>query len=84
VSLAVAHGLGNAQKVVEMMKSGKKAYHFVEVMTCPAAASAAADNRGLPRTRNVLPASALFTRRMRARNSGNRMKTEGQADLREF
>jgi iron only hydrogenase large subunit-like protein len=35
VSLAVAHGLGNARKVIETMRSGKKAYHFVEIMTCP-------------------------------------------------
>jgi iron only hydrogenase large subunit-like protein len=34
-SLAVAHGLGNARTVVEALKSGKKSYHFVEVMTCP-------------------------------------------------
>jgi Iron only hydrogenase large subunit, C-terminal domain len=35
VSLAVAHGLGNARKVMEAMKSGEKSYHFVEIMTCP-------------------------------------------------
>jgi NADP-reducing hydrogenase subunit HndD len=35
VSLAVAHGLGNARKVIEAMRSGAKSYHFVEVMTCP-------------------------------------------------
>ena len=35
VSLAVAHGLGNARKVIESIKSGAKSYHFVEVMTCP-------------------------------------------------
>jgi len=35
VNVAVAHTLGNARKVIEMMKSGEKSYHFVEVMTCP-------------------------------------------------
>jgi NADP-reducing hydrogenase subunit HndD len=35
MNVAVAHGLGNARKVVEAMKSGAKTYHFVEVMTCP-------------------------------------------------
>ena len=33
--MAVAHGLGNAQQVIEAIKSGEKQYHFVEVMTCP-------------------------------------------------
>ncbi|MFW5985786.1 MAG: NADH-dependent [FeFe] hydrogenase, group A6 [Halanaerobiales bacterium] len=32
---AVAHGLGNARKVMEMIKSGEKDYHFVEFMACP-------------------------------------------------
>ena len=35
MNLAVAHGLGNAHKVMEDIKAGRKAYHFVEVMTCP-------------------------------------------------
>ena len=33
--VAVAHGLANAQKVIEAVKSGKKQYHFIEVMACP-------------------------------------------------
>jgi NADP-reducing hydrogenase subunit HndD len=35
VNVAVAHGLGNAQKAIDQMKRGEAAYHFVEVMTCP-------------------------------------------------
>ena len=31
----MAHGLGNAQKVIDQVKSGEADYHFVEVMTCP-------------------------------------------------
>ena len=34
VRVAVAHGLGNARKLIEMIKAGAR-YHFVEVMTCP-------------------------------------------------
>jgi NADP-reducing hydrogenase subunit HndD len=33
--VAVAHGLGNARKLIERIKSGEAQYHFVEVMTCP-------------------------------------------------
>ena len=33
--VAVAHGLGNARKVIERIRSGEASYHFVEVMTCP-------------------------------------------------
>ncbi len=35
VKVAVSHGLGNTEKLMEMIKSGEKSYHFVEVMTCP-------------------------------------------------
>jgi len=35
VRVAVAHGLGNARKLMETIKNGTKAYHFVEVMACP-------------------------------------------------
>ena len=33
--VAVAHGLGNARKVIERIRNGEATYHFVEVMTCP-------------------------------------------------
>ncbi len=34
LKVAVAHGLGNANKIISMIKSGE-VFHFVEVMTCP-------------------------------------------------
>jgi len=35
LKVAVAHGLGNARKVIERIRSGEAEYHFVEIMTCP-------------------------------------------------
>jgi ferredoxin hydrogenase gamma subunit len=35
VRVAAAHGLKNALKMVEAVRSGEKQYHFIEVMTCP-------------------------------------------------
>jgi NADP-reducing hydrogenase subunit HndD len=35
VNVAVASGLDNARKVLEMVKSGVKNYHFIEIMACP-------------------------------------------------
>lgn len=35
LKVAVAHGLGNARKLMERIRSGKGQYHFVEIMTCP-------------------------------------------------
>ena len=35
VSIAIAHGLANAKKVVESIKNGTANYHFVEIMGCP-------------------------------------------------
>lgn len=35
IKAAVAHGLANAKKLLEMVKSGEKEYHFIEIMACP-------------------------------------------------
>lgn len=35
VNVAVTSGLENASKLLDMIKSGEKQYHFVEVMACP-------------------------------------------------
>ena len=35
LQVAVAHGLGNAERVLKSIQSGEKQYHFVEVMACP-------------------------------------------------
>ncbi len=35
VRVAVAHGLGNARKLLERIKKGEANYHFIEVMACP-------------------------------------------------
>ncbi len=35
VRVAVAHGLGNARKLLDKIKAGGPQYHFIEVMACP-------------------------------------------------
>ena len=35
INVAVASSTGMAKKLLDMVKSGEKNYHFVEVMTCP-------------------------------------------------
>jgi NADH-quinone oxidoreductase subunit G len=35
VNVAVAHGLGNARKILEAIKSGEANYHAIEIMACP-------------------------------------------------
>ena len=35
IRAAVAHGLGNARKLLEKIKSGEEEFHFVEIMACP-------------------------------------------------
>ena len=35
VNVAVASGLRNAKKVLDLVRSGEKTYHFVEIMGCP-------------------------------------------------
>ena len=34
LKVGVAHGLGNAKKIIEAMRGGE-VFHFIEVMTCP-------------------------------------------------
>ncbi len=35
VRVAVAHGTGNARKLLDAIKSGEKSYDFIEIMACP-------------------------------------------------
>lgn len=35
VKVAVAHGLGNARRLLEKIKAGEAEYHFIEIMACP-------------------------------------------------
>lgn len=35
VNVAVAHGLGNAKKLMERVARGEGNYHFIEIMACP-------------------------------------------------
>ena len=35
VRVAVAHGTGNAARLLDAVRSGEKHYHFIEVMGCP-------------------------------------------------
>ena len=35
IKVVVAHGLGNAQKIMEEIKNGEADYQFVEIMACP-------------------------------------------------
>ena len=35
LNVAVAHGTGNAQQLLDSVRSGEKTYHFIEVMCCP-------------------------------------------------
>lgn len=35
LKVAVAHGLGNARKLLNAVREGKAEYHFIEIMACP-------------------------------------------------
>jgi len=35
VKVAVAHGLGNARKLLDKVRAGEADYHFIEIMACP-------------------------------------------------
>ncbi|ANW98346.1 ferredoxin [Thermoclostridium stercorarium subsp. thermolacticum DSM 2910] len=35
IRAAVAHGLGNARKLLDQVRNGEAQYHFIEIMACP-------------------------------------------------
>ena len=35
VKVAVAHGLRNARRIMEKVRTGEADYHFIEIMACP-------------------------------------------------
>ncbi len=35
IKVAIAHGLGNAKRIMDMIRDGNAPYHFVEIMACP-------------------------------------------------
>lgn len=35
LKIGIAHGLGNARKLLEEVRSGKSQYHAIEIMSCP-------------------------------------------------
>lgn len=35
INIGIAHGLGNARKLLEDIKAGKSHYHAIEIMACP-------------------------------------------------
>ena len=35
IKIGIAHGLGNARKLLEEIRAGKSQYHAIEIMACP-------------------------------------------------
>jgi len=35
INIGIAHGLGNARKLLEDIQSGKSEFHAIEIMSCP-------------------------------------------------
>ena len=45
ITIAVAHGTGNARRALDRFKSGERKFDYMEVMACPADVSEAEDSR---------------------------------------
>jgi iron-only hydrogenase group A len=61
VKVAVAHGLGNARKVMDRIREGKADYAFIEIMCCPGGC-VAGGGEPIPTTNEIrmLRAAALY------------------------
>jgi iron-only hydrogenase group A len=62
VRVAVAHGLGNARKLMDMIVEGKADFHFIEIMACPGGC-VGGGGQSLPvnNSKRELRARALYT-----------------------
>jgi NADP-reducing hydrogenase subunit HndD len=68
VKVAIAHGLGNARKLLEKIKAGEAEYHFIEIMACPGGCIggggqtlvSAPDRMKLPEDYRQLRAKAIY------------------------
>ncbi len=61
VKVAVAHGLGNARKLLDRIRTGEADYHFIEIMACPGGCIAGG-GQPVPTTNQVreLRSNALY------------------------
>lgn len=64
IKVAVAHGGANAKKLMEMIKSGEKVYHFVEVMGC---SGGCVNGGGQPFVSSKIRNSDIDVRKIRAK-----------------
>lgn len=62
VKVAVAHGLGNARKLLDKIREGTADYHFIEIMCCPGGCIAGG-GEPIPTTNEIrrLRSQALYT-----------------------
>ena len=75
LSVAAVSGLGNARKVLEQVRAGRKDLHFLEVMTCPGGASTAAASRVTRASTRSRRGCRRFTRSTATRRCGPRTRT---------
>jgi len=78
IRLAVAHGLGNAHKVMEMVRQDRNRFHFVEVMGCPGGCIGGGRFRSMKRRSNSGPRRC--TTWIGARRSGAATTTRTSRD----
>ncbi len=62
VRVAVAHGLGNARRLMDKVRAGQADYHFIEIMACPGGCIAGG-GQPIPTTDQIrtLRSQALYT-----------------------
>lgn len=73
IRVAVAHGGANAKKLMDMIKSGEKEYHFVEIMGCN---GGCVNGGGQPYVNAKTRNSGLDHRKLRARVLYNEDKSK--------
>ena len=73
--MAVASGLANAKKLLEMVKSGEKQYDFIEIMACP---GGCVNGGGQP----IQPAKVRNVRDLRSERAAGLYKDDQQLPVR--
>ena len=74
VRVAVAHGLGNAARLLDAIRDGRASYDFVEVMACPGAASVAVASPSMTAASWRQSVARFFGASMRQRTFASRTR----------
>ena len=82
VRVAVASGLANAETIIRQLKSGEKAYDFIEIMACPGGCVNGGGQPTLPDSiRNSADLKSLRAAALYQSDKGNKLRRSSESPV---